>query len=640
MGNHLSDSGTPARPKSLREWADHGEAYLKAYVGALTDAVGKTLIASGEYTPGEAQGVCDALTRTLAGHLAGPLDDPASASPSESSSESPSTAPASLVRSHLDTSRTLASVAKALSHGAAHVARLGERWKGTVPAFAQEAAEALLHMADEAMEESEQIADAVETLYGKGIPEGDLTVMVGLPGEGPPTAQGAQPVAPTPEGDDPVAAWRKTRERFLARKAERRAEADFNPKRDVAEVRALLALADSLFKGSGKFSMADALEWEKSAKYWVGEYAKIVRRWETEGVEAKWWALLTKAAKELDGLGGQEGAAGFKAAVQKAGGADPADDDQCPDCLGTGGVNESDPDDDDQIIGGCDRCGGTGRLPTGLVLESGDDDPMGRIDRMDAMGVGAASPSRLPAAYYDLADSCAAAHPDKAKDFRAMADDMAAGLTPRHRAELDRAGCDCAALGDGMGLQVDCAVCRPAPEADAPPLLRALDADDELDGAGGGEAGAGFKGSVLKVGPPHPATDRHRVCRRCREALCLDCHRLFDAALAEGGVPSGVRVLLDHIRQCADKPLPHYPKRIADMTDDELAIHRVGSEAVGGLLFCGERALAALRMLERADRVPGAVEAALAAADCDDCEGCVRCETVADIRATLADGGA
>lgn len=109
----------------------------------------------------------------------------------------------------------------------------------------------------------------------------------------------------------------------------------------------------------------------------------------------------------------------------------------------------------------------------------------------------------------------------------------------------------------------------------------------------------------VQSGPPHPATDRHAVCVRCRGVLCDACRAAFNAALSEGGVPSGVRALLGHIRACAEKKLPDYPKGVSAMTDDEVAIARVGSEAVGGLLFCGERALTALRLLERADRAAG-----------------------------------
>jgi hypothetical protein len=58
---------------------------------------------------------------------------------------------------------------------------------------------------------------------------------------------------------------------------------------------------------------------------------------------------------------------------------------------------------------------------------------------------------------------------------------------------------------------------------------------------------------------------------------------------------SDVEKMLVMIHKCASKPLDHYPKRIDEMTETEYEIFRVGSDAIGRLMFIEDVCEKALR---------------------------------------------
>ena len=88
-------------------------------------------------------------------------------------------------------------------------------------------------------------------------------------------------------------------------------------------------------------------------------------------------------------------------------------------------VYEHDEAGDSRLVRQCADC----------AAEEADAPPQTRVDRMDAEGVGEASPKRLVAAWRDLADVVEGEHPEMATTFRADADRAEAAIAARDAAE-------------------------------------------------------------------------------------------------------------------------------------------------------------------------------------------------------------
>lgn len=153
---------TDLPPRNAREWEERGLAYL----------------AKGEAVP------------------SGDSSSLASGSPSASPS---TTLPMfEAMATDLGEAKSLTEVARALRLASRYVGGMGSRWTGDATSMAEQGAKDLMKMADAALQESSAIMDELESKGAAlGLPVGDLTMMVALPGRGRSVMEGGGEPSPT-----------------------------------------------------------------------------------------------------------------------------------------------------------------------------------------------------------------------------------------------------------------------------------------------------------------------------------------------------------------------------------------------------------------------------------------------------------